>query len=69
MNNCLVTKLKSTVNNEALSKLNVLTIKTKASGSPTLGTQWICIGASENGSISINSPSVGLYQYGISGEL
>ena len=69
MNNCLVTKLKSSVNNESLSKLNVLTIKTKASDSPTLNTQWIGIGASENGSVSINSPSVGLYQSGISGAL
>lgn len=69
MNNCLVTKLKSSVNNESLSKLNVLTIKTKASDAPTINSQWICIGASENGSVSVNSPSVGLYQYGISGAL
>lgn len=69
MNNCLVTKLKTSVNNEDLSKLNVLTIKTKASDSPTLATQWIGFGASENGSVSINSPSVGLYQNGISGAL
>lgn len=69
MNNCLVTKLKSSVNNESLSKLNVLTIKTKAIDSPTLGTQLIAIGASENGSVSVNSTSVGFYQSGISGEL
>ena len=70
MNNCLVTKLKSSVNNESLSKLNVLTIKTKASDSPTLNTQWINIGASGNGSVSVNSTSVGLYQMeGISGPL
>lgn len=69
MSNCLVTKLKSSVNNEALSKLNVITIKTKASDSPTLGAQWFAIGASVNGSVSINSSSVGLYQSGISGEL
>ena len=69
MNNCLVTKLKATVNNESLSKLNVLTIKTKASDSPTLDSQWIIIGASENGSVSVNSTSVGLYQRGISGAL
>lgn len=69
MSNCLVTKLKSTVNNEDLSKLNVLTIKTKVSDSPTTTTQLISIGASENGDVSINSPSVGLYQSGISGAL
>lgn len=69
MNNCLVTKLKASVNNEDLSKLNVLTIKTKASDSPTTATQWFDIAASENGPISINSPSVGLYKSGISGEL
>lgn len=69
MNKCLVTTLKAQTNNEALSKYNVLTIKTKASDSPTLDTQWICVGASENGSVSINSPSVGLYKSGISGEI
>lgn len=69
MNNCLVTKLKTSVNNEDLSKLNVLTIKTKAVDSPTVNTQWFGVGASENGSVSINSSSVGLYQSGISGEL
>ena len=69
MNKCLVTTLKAQTNNAALSKYNVLTIKTKASDSPTLDTQWIGIGASENGSVSINSQSVGLYQSGISGEL
>ena len=69
MSNCLVTKLKTSVNNEDLSKLNVLTIKTKASDSPTLDTQFIGFSASENGSVSINSPSVGLYKTGISGEL
>ena len=69
MNKCLVTTLKAQTNNEALSKYNVLTIKTKASDSPTISTQWIGIGASENGSVSINSQSVGLYKTGISGEL
>ena len=69
MNKCLVTTLKAQTNNEALSKYNVLTIKTKTSDSPTIGTQWIGIGTSENGSISINSTSVGLYKTGISGEL
>lgn len=69
MNKCLVTTLKAQTNNAALSKYNVLTIKTKASDSPTVGTQWIGFGASENGSVSINSPSVGLYKTGISGEL
>lgn len=69
MNKCLVTTLKASTNNEALSKYNVLTIKTKTSDSPTLTTQWFVIGASENGSVSINSPSVGLYKTGISGEL
>ena len=70
MNNCLVTKLKSSVNNESLSKLNVLTIKTKASDAPTINSQWINIGASGNGSVSVNSTSVGLYQMeGISGPL
>ena len=69
MNNCLVTKLKATVNNEALSKLNVLTIKTGSVDSPTTTTQVIAIGASGNGSVSINSSSVGLYKSGISGEL
>lgn len=69
MNKCLVTTLKAHTNNEALSKYNVLTIKTKASDSPTVNTQWFGIGASENGSVSINSKSVGLYRTGISGEL
>lgn len=69
MNKCLVTTLKAQTNNVALSKYNVLTIKTKASDSPTIDTQWIGIGASENGSVSINSKSVGLYKSGISGEL
>lgn len=69
MNKCLVTTLKAQTNNAALSKYNVLTIKTKASDSPTTVTQWINIGASENGSVSINSQSVGLYKTGISGEL
>lgn len=69
MNNCLVTKLKSSVNNESLSKLNVLTIKTNTVDSPTTNTQMIGIGASSNGGASINSTSVGLYQSGISGAL
>lgn len=69
MNKCLVTTLKAQTNNEALSKYNVLTIKTKSIDSPTVNTQWIAFGASENGSISINSTSVGLYKTGISGEL
>lgn len=69
MNKCLVTTLKAQTNNAALSKYNVLTIKTKSVDSPTLDTQWIGIGASENGSVSINSQSVGLYKTGISGEL
>lgn len=69
MNKCLVTTLKAHTNNEALSKYNVLTIKTKSSDSPTLETQWFGIGASENNSVSINSPSVGIYKSGISGEL
>ena len=69
-NNCLVTKLKTSVNNESLSKLNVLTIKTKPVDSPTLDTQWFNIRTSENGSVSVNSTSVGLYKGGgISGEL
>ena len=62
MNKCLVTTLKAHTNNEALSKYNVLTIKTKSVDSPTVGTQWINIGASEKGSVSVNSSSVGLYQ-------
>lgn len=69
MNKCLVTTLKAHTNNEALSKYNVLTIKTKAVESPTLDTQLFGIGASENNRVSINSPSVGLYKSGISGEL
>ena len=69
MNKCLVTTLKAQTNNAALSKYNVLTIKTKSVDSPTVNTQWIGIGTSENGSVSINSPSVGLYKTGISGEL
>ena len=69
MNKCLVTTLKAQTNNAALSKYNVLTIKTKVIDSPTIDSQWIRISASENGSVSINSPSVGLYQSGISGEL
>ena len=67
MNKCLVTTLKASTNNEALSKYNVLTIKTKASDSPTMNTQWFFIGTSNNGNISINSTSVGLYYDGISG--
>lgn len=62
MNKCLVTTLKAQTNNEALSKYNVLTIKTKSVDSPTLDSQWIGIGASEKGSVSVNSSSVGLYQ-------
>ena len=69
MNKCLVTTLKAQTNNAALSKYNVLTIKTKSVDSPTLNTQWIGIGTSENGSASINSTSVGLYKTEISGEL
>lgn len=69
MNKCLVTTLKAQTNNAALSKYNVLTIKTKASDSPIASAQWIGIGTSENGSVSINSQSVGLYKTGISGEL
>ena len=69
MNKCLVTTLKASTNNEALSKYNVLTIKTKASDSPNLEKQWFNIGTVYNGSVSINSPSVGLYKSGISGEL
>ena len=69
MNKCLVTTLKAQTNNAALSKYNVLTIKTKVSDSPTVNSQWIGLRTSQNGSISVNSPSVGLYQYGISGEL
>lgn len=69
MNNCLVTKLKASVNNESLSKLNVLTIKIKASDSPTPTTQWINIKTTENGIASVNSENVGLYKTGIAGEL
>lgn len=69
MNKCLVTTLKAHTNNEALSKYNVLTIKTKVSDAPTVDTQWLQIGASDNGSVSINSSNVGLYKSGISGEL
>lgn len=69
MNKCLVTTFKAHTNNDALSKYNVLTIKTKSVNSPTVNTQWIGIGASENGSVSVNSSSVGLYKSGISGEL
>lgn len=69
MSKCLVTNLKASTNNEALSKYNILTIKTKKSGYPTADTQWLMLGTSENGPISINSNSVGLYKNGISGEL
>ena len=69
MNKCLVTKLKAAVNKDDLSKLNVLTIKIKPVDSPTESTQWIMINTSENGSASINSTNVGLYQSGISGAL
>ena len=55
MNKCLVTTLKASTNNEALSKYNVLTIKTKSVDLPTESTQWFSIGASENGPVSINS--------------
>ena len=69
MSKCLVTTLKAQTNNEALSKYNVLTVKIKASEVHTMTTQWIQIGASANGSVSINSTNVGLYQSGISGTL
>lgn len=69
MNKCLVTTLKAQTNNEALSKYNVLTIKTKASTSPTTDTQYFIVGANATDSISINSPSVGLYKSGLSGAL
>lgn len=68
MNNCLVTKLKSTVNNEGLSKLNVLTIKTKTIDSPTVNTQRFRVEAYKM-SVLVNSESVGVYKTGISGEL
>lgn len=67
---CLVTKLKASTGNEALSKYNVLTIKTKAVESPTIDTQWIAFGPYNDGDvISVNSPNVGLYKSDISGEL
>lgn len=68
---CLVTKLKASTGNEALSKYNVLTIKTKAVESPTLGTQLIGFGPYNvsGNDISVNSSNVGLYKSDISGEL
>lgn len=67
MNKCLVTTLKAQTNNEALSKYNVLTIKIKASDSPTMNTQWFDIGATSAGDVEINSNTVGLFISGISG--
>lgn len=69
MNKCLVTTLKAQTNNEALSKYNVLTIKTKAIETPTFGTQWFSINTLGDGNVSIESSSVGMYQSGISGAL
>lgn len=67
---CLVTKLKASTGNEALSKYNVLTIKTKAVESPNINSQWIGFGPYNDGDvISVNSTNVGLYKSGISGEL
>lgn len=67
---CLVTKLKASTGNEALSKYNVLTIKTKAVDSPNQNTQWFGFGPYTNGdTLSVNSPNVGLYKSGFSGEL
>lgn len=67
---CLVTKLKASTGNEALSKYNVLTIKTKAVESPNIMSQMLAVGPYKEGdAISVNSPNVGLYQSGISGEL
>ena len=69
MNNCLVTKLKSSVNNESLSKLNVLTVKIKARSQENVFNQIIALGASSSGEVLINSNNIGLYKSGISGEL
>lgn len=70
MNKCLVTTLKASTNNDALSKYNVLTIKIKASDSPTMNTQWFDIGANSVGNVEINSNTVGLFKSeGISGEV
>ena len=69
MNNCLVTKLKSSVNNESLSKLNVITLKIKAISQEDIFGQIIALGASSSGEVLINSNNIGLYKSGISGEL
>lgn len=69
MNKCLVTTLKAHTNNEALSKYNVLTIKTKVSDSPTKVTQWLSVATLGNGSVSINSSSVGVSNTGIGGQI
>ena len=69
MNKCLVTTLKASTNNEALSKYNVLTVKIKATDTENIYTQIFTVGASSAGSVSINSKNVGLYKSGISGEL
>ena len=69
MNKCLVTTLKASTNNEALSKYNVLTVKIKATDSAKASTNGLYVGASENGTVSINSSNVGIYQSGFSGPL
>ena len=69
MNKCLVTTLKASTNNEALSKYNVLTVKIKAMDTEDIYSQIFAVGASGAGGVSINSKDVGLYKSGISGEL
>ena len=69
MNKCLVTTLKASTNNEALSKYNVLTVKIKAMDTENIYSQILIVGVSSAGSVSINSKNVGLYKSGISGEL
>ena len=69
MNKCLVTTLKASTNNEALSKYNVLTVKIKAMDTENIYSQIFTVETSSAGSVSINSKNVGLYKSGISGEL
>ena len=69
MNKCLVTTLKASTNNEALSKYNVLTVKIKAQSQENLFSQIFAISASSSGEVLINSNNIGLYKSGISGEL
>ena len=64
MENCLVTKLKGTVNNDALPKLGVIKLKFKAVQSPTINTNQFYVyndpEADGDVVITVTSPTGGL---------